>query len=296
MVIGRFGHQFLIVTDANSRVVSINLQTGTIVNEVTTGGAPHLRADELAYDPEDNLLLPVNNADDKPFATLIKVNPQTGVLTQPKNVEGVDRITFTDATNGAEQPVWDPKTRRFYISIPEVNGPGGTGPDGAVKSINPHTATVENTFLVHFCQPAGLTLGPRNDLLLGCSVIFNTANTAWTGLTDPNPAAPSQVIMDARTGKIDATVAGVGGSDEVWFNAGDGRYYTASRANPGAVPNGANPPTSPVLGVIDADSQRLVQTVPTFNTPNPTSPPTRDRPLGGRESPQQPGVRASAGQ
>src|SRR2546421_12231310 len=146
VVIGRPGHQFLIVTDAPSRVVSINLQTDTIVNEVSTGGAPGLRADELAYDPVDNLLLPVNNADDKPFATLVKVNPQTVQLTQPKNIERVDRITFTDATNGAEQPVWDPKTGRFYISIPEVNGPGGKGPNGAVKRINPHTATVENTF------------------------------------------------------------------------------------------------------------------------------------------------------
>src|SRR5438093_10332662 len=110
VVIGGPGHQFLIATDANSRVVSINLQTDTIVNEVSTGGAAGLRADELAYDPVDHLLLPVNNADDKPFATLIKVNPNTGVLTQPANVEGVDRITFTDATNGAEQPVWAPKT------------------------------------------------------------------------------------------------------------------------------------------------------------------------------------------
>src|SRR5207302_2913149 len=83
VVFGRPGHQFLIATDANSRVVSINLQTRTVVNAVSTGGAPGLRADELAFDPEDNLVLPVNNADTPPFATLIKVNPQTGMLTQP---------------------------------------------------------------------------------------------------------------------------------------------------------------------------------------------------------------------
>ena len=275
VVIGRPGHQFLIVTDAPSRVVSINLQTNTIVNEVSTGGADGNRADELAFDPVDNLVMPVNNADDKPFATLIKVDPNTGMLTQPKNLEGVDRITFTDATNGAEQPVWDPGTRRFYISIPEIGGGGGKGPNGAVKRINQHTATVEATFVVQFCQPAGLTVGPHGDLLVGCSVIFNEAGTAWTGLTDPSTAAPIQVIIDAKTGEIDKMVAGVGGSDEVWFNRGDGRYYTASRANPGAVPNGSNPPADPVLGVIDAESKTLVQLVPTFNTPNPTSPPPR---------------------
>src|SRR5262245_4173579 len=94
VVIGRPGRQFLIVTDANSRVVSINLQTDTIISEVSTGGAAGLRADELAFDPVDNLVMPVNNADDPPFATLIKVDPNTGALTQPSNVEGVDRITF----------------------------------------------------------------------------------------------------------------------------------------------------------------------------------------------------------
>jgi len=275
VVIGRPGHQFLIVTDAPSRVVSIDLQTDKIVNEVTTGGADGNRADELAFDPVNNIVMPVNNADDPPFATLIKVNPNTGVLTQPKNVEGVDRITFTDATNGAEQPVWDPGTGKFYISIPEIGGGGGKGPTGAVKRINQHTATVEATFLVQHCQPAGLSVGPHGDLLIGCSVIFNEAGTAWTGLTDPSTAAPIQVILDAKTGAIDKMVAGVGGSDEVWFNAGDGRYYTASRANPGAVPNGTNPPTDPVLGVIDAESKTLIQLVPTFNTPNPTLPAPR---------------------
>jgi len=230
LVFGPPGRQFLIVTDAPSRVVSINLNNDTIVNPVVfTGGTDAVRADELAFDPQDGLLLVVNNADSPPFATLIKVNQQTGVLTQPQNKEGVDRITFTDATNGAEQPAWDPKTRRFYISIPEVNGPGGTGRTGAVKRINPHTATVEATFLVQDCQPAGLTLGPNQDLLLGCSVVFDTAGKAWNS-KDPNSiAAPTQIIIDARTGEIDARVAGVGGSRQ----AGDcGEHHRTDHDTP----------------------------------------------------------------
>jgi hypothetical protein len=181
---------------------------------------------------------------------LIQVDTHTGKLTVGQ------RITFTEATNGAEQPVWEQRTRRFYVSIPEVNGPGGTGPDGAVARIDPKTATVETMFPVKFCQPAGLTLGPRQDLLLGCSVPFDTAGTAWSA-TDTNTAAPISVIMDAKTGKIDRNVPGVSGSDEVWFNPGDGHYYLAARANPGG----------PVLGVIDAESQVLRQVTPTFNTP-----------------------------
>jgi hypothetical protein len=243
------GH-FLFVTDANSRIVSIDLRTDTVISDVSTGGAPGLRADEVAYDPEDGLLLPVNNADSPPFATLIKVDKQTGKLAVGK------RITFTNATNGAEQPVWDAGTGRFFISIPEVNG---NVSDGAVGRINPN-GTLETLFPVKNCQPAGLSLGPRQDLLLGCSAVFDTAGKPWTAAS-ASTAAPSQIIMDAKTGKIDSVVNGVGGSDEVWFNEGDGRYYTASRNNP----------TGPVLGVIDADDQRLVQVVPTLNRPPGTA-------------------------
>ena len=63
---------WLFVTDAPSRVVAIDLTTDTKVSEVSTGGAPDLRADELAYDARDGLILAVNNADEPPFASLIR--------------------------------------------------------------------------------------------------------------------------------------------------------------------------------------------------------------------------------
>src|SRR5262249_35062232 len=158
---------------------------------------------ELAFDPEDGLLLPVNNADDPPFATLIKVDQGTGKLTVLKRIT-FDKAHGVDATNGAEQPVWDPGTGQFYISIPEIGGEGGdggSGPSGAVARIST-SGMVETLFPVKLCQPAGLTLGPNQDLLLGCSVVFDTAGNAWSS-TDKNTAAPSQVIMDARNGSID---------------------------------------------------------------------------------------------
>jgi len=240
--------RWLFVTDAPSRVVAIDLTTDTKVSEVSTGGAPGLRADELAYDARDGLILAVNNADDPPFASLIKAD--NGHLTMVKKIV-FNAANGVDATNGAEQPVWDAGTGRFYISIPQV---GPNAKDGAVARINPSTGAVDALFPVEFCQPAGLTLGPNQDLLIGCSVVFDTAGKSWT-TADTNSAAPTQVIMDAKTGAIDRSVGGVGGADEVWFNRGDGRYYTAARNNPGG----------PVLGVIDANRQSLVQIVPTVN-------------------------------
>src|SRR3989449_5157614 len=63
------GH-WLFVTDAPSRVVSIDLRTDLIVSEVNTGGDvdPNtglgFRTDELAFDPEGGVILAANNADD----------------------------------------------------------------------------------------------------------------------------------------------------------------------------------------------------------------------------------------
>jgi hypothetical protein len=68
---------WMFVTDANSRVVTIDLRNNSTASNASTGGAPGLRADELAYDPTHGLLLVVNNADTPPFATLISVNQTT---------------------------------------------------------------------------------------------------------------------------------------------------------------------------------------------------------------------------
>lgn len=56
------GH-WLFASDAGSRIVSIDLRSDTVADVAFTGGAPGLRADELAFDPGDGVLLVVNNAD-----------------------------------------------------------------------------------------------------------------------------------------------------------------------------------------------------------------------------------------
>jgi len=242
--------RWLFVTDGGSRVVSIDLNTDLIADTVLTSASPN-RADELAYDPGSGTLLVVNNADDPPFATLINVNKSSGKLTLGAKIT-FDAAHGVDATNGAEQPVWDKATGKFYISIPQI---GANAADGAVARISPSAGAVDAVFPVQFCQPAGLTLGPKQDLLLGCSVVFDTAGIAWS-LSDANTAAPISIIMNAKSGSVEKMVTGVSGSDEVWFNSGDGRYYLAARNQPGG----------PVLGVIDAKSKTLVQIVPTINT------------------------------
>ena len=272
---------WLFVTDAPSRVLSFDLRQNPplTVSEVTTLAGEPTRADELAYDPKDGLILAINNASTPPFGTLISVNQTTGALAVVKNIF-FDTAHGVDAENGAEQPVWDPGTQKFFLSIPQL-GPNPT--QGAVIRIST-TGTVEATYLIDFCSPAGLALGPHEDLLANCNTIWATNGSLWTGNADRNTftAAPQLVVLDAKTGSIEANVLGAGVGDEVWFNKGDNHYYAASSGS-NLAPNAlfpARPPvgtatTAPVnvsqgaatLDVIDALSETLDQRVPTLNVP-----------------------------
>jgi hypothetical protein len=251
---------WLFVTDANSRVASIDLRTDATVSNVSTGGAAGLRADELAYDPQHGVLLVINNADTPPFGTFITVNNVTGQLTVGKRIT-FDAAHGVDAQNGAEQPVWDPETGRFYLSIPQI---GTLVTNGGVIRINESSAVAEATFPVQFCGPAGLALGPDEALFVGCNLVFDTLGNVWNP-SGTAPAAPRDVIVDAKTGAIEANVFGVGAGDEVWFNDGDRNYYATGsgsplRPQPASTARGATP-----LGVVDAKDQAVLQLVPTYN-------------------------------
>jgi hypothetical protein len=259
--------QCLFVTDAPSRVVSFNFVTGATISSVKTDPTEITRADELAVDPRDSLILAINNAASPPFGTFVKFDPTTCALTPPDPAK--DRVTFNtaggvNATNGAEQPIWDRITGKFYVSIPQI---GPVFESGGVVGIDLTTKKVDTTFGVMFCQPGGLTKGPNNDALIGCNTVFDTMGNEWTA-TDTFTAAPRQVILNLKTGDVDR-VAGVGGSDEVWFNKGDGNYYTGSSRTPlSAVTAGGATvlaSSAAVLGVIDAKDEELLQLVPTYN-------------------------------
>ena len=264
----------LFAGDGPSRLVSFKIPSGMQVSDVTTGGTT--RVDEMAFDPKDRLLLVVNNAETPPFATIFSVSATCVLGTSPKKVV-FDTAHGVNATNGAEQPAWDPATQRFYVSIPSISGTTTSpGTVGGLARINPLTATVDGLFAVPFCSPAGLSLNPTNQtFLMGCGTVFDTALAPWFG-ADKNSANPSQVIIDIF-GTF-AFVSGIGSSDEVWYNAGDNHWYTGSQNTPYsphavASTGGALSTTDQgagLLGVIDGTSQLLDQIVPTFDVPGVT--------------------------
>lgn len=157
-----------------------------------------------------------------------------------------------------EQPAWEPKTARFYTSIPIIaNNPAGcnfgqlAGPitcHGGLLAVDPlhpvavygafNPATHTGVIALNACSPNGATVGPDQNVLLGCT-------------PGNNPSDTQTSIIDANTTN-QVSVDGITGSDEVWFNKGDGRYYTGS----------SKQPSGAVLGVIDGLTKFLIETIP----------------------------------
>lgn len=260
-----FGH-WLYAGDGDSTLKVFDLDTpphGVALKQtVSTGGTT--RVDEMAVSGSGQLLFAANNAEDPPFATLFTANGNAA----KSNVSIITKITVDPAIMppgfglSIEQPTWDPTTERFYTSLPIIaNNPPGCNYgqvsgspitcDGGLLVTNPRTlaapnavqgafdpGTAEGVLALHGCGPNGATVGPSDNLLLGCT----TAN---------NPSDTGTLVINAIS-KRQTLIGGIVGSDEVWFNRGDQRYYTGSNRNPGGA----------VLGVIDAARNVLIEKIP----------------------------------
>ena len=242
--------------DSTLKVIDLDSANPMIVQSLNTGGTT--RVDEMALTTDGNLLLAANNAEDPPFATLFAANGDRAQT----NVTAIIKISVDPAIIPAgqglslEQPAWDPTTQRFYNSIPIIanNPPGCVLPNcsGGLLAIDPkHPQSVYGAFdptthtgviALPACSPNGSTVGVDDELMLGCTPQNNPADTQTT-------------IISARTTNS-VSVNGITGSDEVFFNAGDRRYYM------GASQNKTNGTISPVLGVVDAETKFFIESIP----------------------------------
>ena len=204
-IVVTFSNRELWAGDGDSTMKVVDLTTNSIVASISTGGK--FRVDEMTYDPKDNVVVAANNADDPPFATIFSVATRSILK----------KIPFPNATDGAEQPIYDPQTGMVYLSVPASKA----NPGGEIAVIDPVQMAVVATYGLTNCSPNGAAIGPGNQLLAGCG------------------NAGRSVIVDKTNGTVIADFSNVGGSDEVWFNPGDNHYYLAESARQN-------------LGVIDA--------------------------------------------
>jgi hypothetical protein len=192
------------------------------------------RSDEIGYDPKDRVIMVGNpgEADLKPyrppFASFISADPPVQVL-------GKIIFSTTDAfafnATGLEQPLWDPALDRFLVPVQGQD-------EGLLAVVKVDTGAkkfvVEKTYKTPKCNGSGLALGPAGHLFVGCD--------------DGHPL----LIMNASTGQVIKIISEIHGADEVWYNAGDHRFYAASGGAP-----------IPAIGVVDAMTSEFLQNLPT---------------------------------
>ena len=215
------------VGDGDSTLKVIDLKTLKVVDTIKTGG--EARADELAYDPKDGVIAIANNADEPPFLTFVSTKPGHKIL---------GKLVMEHFTDGMEQTAYNPADGLFYTDVPELDK---DKTKGALMVTDPKTAKVVKMIPVDSCVPHGIAFGKNGNVYLGCN-----AGVPRLGL----PA--KQVVVDIKTGKV-TDIPGVGGSDESSVNNKLDQYYSALNGNP----------DGPILVVVDAKTNTLVQKIPT---------------------------------
>jgi hypothetical protein len=209
-----------------------------LVNTISTGGTTRL--DEMALTADGEFLIAANNAEDPPFATLFATDEDDdcGFVTKVAKITVDPSVIPAGKGLSIEQPTWVKSTHQFIVSVPVIannpTDPKGCNFDtgappvtcsGAVLLIDPDN--LENPITDDFvplvhCGPNGATVGPHDNVMVGC--------------TPNNQAGDSETtIINAKT-----------------FRYVDVGNLTGSSAMPGGA----------VLGVVDGETNFLLETIP----------------------------------
>src|SRR5262245_60458275 len=174
---------------------------------ISTGGM--FRVDEMAYSPASNQVLAANNADTPAFGNLFSTNgghPPVALtvsnITVPSNQGGIP-------DGGMEQPAWNPNTGTFFVSIPALAGANNPGGVSEINTSGTVLRTIDfGTMGISSCSPTGLALGTSGNMLVGCGNVGAAA-----------------ILFNPKTGQIIKTFAGLGGTDEIWFDPATDAFY-----------------------------------------------------------------------
>src|SRR3984893_7905333 len=193
----------------------------TLLQSISTGGS--FRVDEMAYSPTAHLVLAANNADMPAFGNLFSTTgPATApaTLLNPPGHITVPAAQGGIAGGGLEQPVWNPNTGTFFITVPALAGTNNPGGVSEISTTGAVLRTIDfGTLGITSCAPTGLALGGSGNLLVGCG----------------NVGASAILLNPAGAGSIVKTFSGLGGSDELWYDPTTKMFYVPGN-------NGTNDP------------------------------------------------------
>lgn len=187
------------VRDGDGSVRVISLLTNTIIAPISTGF--HTRADEMAYDPTNKIVVVTNPSENLITASIINVTSRT-IL---------GNISFPSAI-ALEQPAFNPSDGKFYLSVKSSK----TSPSGALAVLNITYLSIAKFIPVPSCLNAVIAFEPPNKVFLGCSQM----QLKTFGLA-------ASYIMDVTMDSIVANISGVSGSNQVVYSTSASWFYAA---------------------------------------------------------------------
>ena len=217
------------VSDGDSTVKVIDLQSGKIAATIHTGGTS--RANAMAFDPKNQVVIVANSNDEVPFFSLISIDPK-----QKHRV--VAKLPVPQSSENLERSAWHAPSGTFYTAIPVFSADKSKG---LLAQTDPKSGTIVKLHELERCHPHSLSIVSDATIFLGCSASHGP---------DRKPGG-DMAVFDIASGKIETYGAGWGGNGGSTVNPPRAQYYHATT-------NGA-------LVVVDIKTRQLVQKVPTWN-------------------------------
>jgi hypothetical protein len=218
------GTTTLYAGDGNSTLKVFNATNPAapvLQQSISTGSSPVTRVDEMAYSPATQQVLAANNAATPAFGNLFSTTGGHSPAALTVSPITVPAAQGGISGGGMEQPAWDPKTGTFFVSIPQL-GTGGASDPGGVSEISTAGVVLRTISFANLgiasCSPTGLAVGASGNLMVGCG------NFASMG-------AAAILLNPAGAGSIVKTFAGLGGTDELWFDPATNSYYVTGNNN-----------------------------------------------------------------
>jgi hypothetical protein len=188
----------------------------SLLQSISTGGAT--RVDEMAYSPLSHQVLAANNAETPAYGNLFSTNnghePVTLNGVFPANKIIVPTSQGGIPGGGMEQPAWNSGTGTFFVSIPQLAGANNPGGISEIDTSGNVLQTFDfGAHGITNCSPTGLATGNSGNMLVGCG----------------NVGAAAILVHCATTGahacSIVKTFAGLGGTDELWYDPTTKEFY-----------------------------------------------------------------------
>ena len=181
-------------SDGDSTIKVIDPKAGKIVDTIATGGTK--RANAMAYDPKDRIVIVANPNEEPPFLSLVSTQSGHKILA---------KIPVEDAAESLERSEFYEPTGTFYTDVPMLRADHA---NGALAETDPKTGKLTLHEIDH-CTPrtvpaaAASRCSPRSEGADYSASCWQRPDSSCGRLRPGSPMAPSgrpRLALDGRLG------------------------------------------------------------------------------------------------